>query len=160
MLRKKEYIKGFTLIEVMIVVVILGIIVAIAIPNFLAAQERAKVANVKVNMKTMQLMVETYSTDNRGSYAVNITDLRSEAIAKNYWKELKNPLTSQMGLGNAYADQTTGINATTGVGTIGIGVLGYNPVLPNPTKYYIYGGSQVINKALLEKNITFYLSNG
>ena len=41
-LRKKESEKGFTLIELMIVVAIIGILVAIAIPNFLGMQEKAK----------------------------------------------------------------------------------------------------------------------
>ena len=155
---KKEN-NGFTLIELMTVVVILGILVAIAVPNYLAAQERAKVANVKVNMKTMQLVIETYGTDYRGAYPVNITDLRTEGIAKSYWREFKNPLTGLMGMNNAYADQTATINGTTGVGTIAVGVVGFNPTLPNPTKYYIYGGSKVANTAIVEKNSAFYFSN-
>lgn len=59
--------KGFTLIELLIVVAIIGILAAIAVPNFLNAQIRAKVARCVSDMKTLQTALEMYQLD-AGTY--------------------------------------------------------------------------------------------
>jgi prepilin-type N-terminal cleavage/methylation domain-containing protein len=64
--------KGFTLIELMIVVVIIGIIAAIGIANFIGMQNRAKEGSVKANMHTLQLAAEDYGIQNNGEYSATL----------------------------------------------------------------------------------------
>jgi type II secretory pathway pseudopilin PulG len=55
----------------MVVVVIIGVLAAIAIPNFIAMQDRAKEGSTKANMHTFQLSAEDYSIQNNGNYSAN-----------------------------------------------------------------------------------------
>jgi prepilin-type N-terminal cleavage/methylation domain-containing protein len=54
---------AFTLIELLIVAAIIAILAAIAVPNFLAAQTRAKVSRVRADMRTVATALEAYRTD-------------------------------------------------------------------------------------------------
>jgi len=61
---------GFTLIELLVVVGIISILAAIALPNFLEAQVRAKAARVKADLRVVSMAWEAYAVDN-GRYPVD-----------------------------------------------------------------------------------------
>lgn len=58
--------RAFTLIELLIVVAIIAILAAIAVPNFLEAQTRAKVSRAKADLRTMSTGIEQYRVDYNG----------------------------------------------------------------------------------------------
>lgn len=69
MLKKNQ---GFTLIELMIVVVIIGILAAIAIPNYVSMQDRARESSVKGNAHSGQLYAEDQAVISNGTYPAGI----------------------------------------------------------------------------------------
>lgn len=56
-------IAGFTLIELLIVVAIIAILAAIAVPNFLEAQTRSKVSRCAADMRSIRVGIESYRVD-------------------------------------------------------------------------------------------------
>ncbi len=57
--------KGFTLIEVMIVVAIIGIIASIALPSYTDYVEKGRAAEATTNLATLRIQMEQYFQDNR-----------------------------------------------------------------------------------------------
>jgi type IV pilus assembly protein PilA len=60
---------GFTLVELLVVMLILGILMTIAITAFLNQRDKASDSNAKTIVRTMQTAEEACSTDNRGDYS-------------------------------------------------------------------------------------------
>jgi prepilin-type N-terminal cleavage/methylation domain-containing protein len=69
--------KGFTLIELMLVVMIIGLLAAMGIPNFVRLTTNAKEASVKENSHTVQMAAEDFAVQKDGIYASDVTDASS-----------------------------------------------------------------------------------
>jgi type IV pilus assembly protein PilA len=59
---------GFTLVELLVVMLILGLLIAVAIPTFFNQKQKANDADSKAMAHTAQTAIETYATDHNGSY--------------------------------------------------------------------------------------------
>lgn len=59
---------GFTLVELLVVMLILGILAAIAIPAFFSQRDKGYDADAKADARSVQTALETYAIDNDGAY--------------------------------------------------------------------------------------------
>jgi type IV pilus assembly protein PilA len=102
--RRAEDEKGFTLIELLVVILIIGILAAIAIPTFLNQKSKANDASAESLARNAATAMETYATNNNGSYAnVNAASLTAITPALNATSSATQPyLTSATGSSNSY----------------------------------------------------------
>ncbi len=115
---------GFTLIELMIAIAILGILMAIVVPNYLAYQERAKKRAAKSTLQVFKGAILMYQSD-IGQFPTRLRDLllrpREERLAKKWegpYLERKEVPSDPWG--NKYQYKVT-------------------PGGPNPYEFYSYG---------------------
>lgn len=75
MLRTSRKAKGFTLIELMIVIAIIAILAAILVPNFIRARAQGQATACKSNLKNIGTALEMYSTDSSGRFPTTLVSL-------------------------------------------------------------------------------------
>jgi general secretion pathway protein G len=92
--------KGFTLVEILVVIGIIGLLAVFLVPNLLGARDSAKEAAVKGVMHTVQLAIEAYQMENN-VYPLG-TNVLLESLCRNYLMAggylaavPKNPFTGQ-----------------------------------------------------------------
>jgi general secretion pathway protein G len=66
---------GFTLIEVLLVLVILGVLAALVVPNLLGTQERANINAAKASIKGLESTLDLYRTEHNATYPQTLNDL-------------------------------------------------------------------------------------
>lgn len=147
--RRREV--GFTLIELMIVIVILGILVAIGIVQLIYAEGRAKVAIVKTNMHNTQSVVEIYGVDFAGTYPVSLDGLVNSPDVENakIILDMENPFSYEIGKGKAWDEELTAV-VVPGLVTYEAGA--------DLTRYWVYGYNKFATRVMY-RGSEFILSN-
>lgn len=107
--------KAFTLVEILIVVVILGILAAIVVPQFTSASQEAQAGNVATQLQTIRGQIELYRVKHNGNYPPSLIvggagdDAWADLVGADYMRDQPmNPRTSSSSvvLGTSIADST------------------------------------------------------
>ena len=88
--------EGFTLVELMVVIVIIGVLATIAIANYINMKTHANEAHVKSDVHTVQLVVEDYAVQHDGLYSHAAADLtpllpNGELLVNAFTREVTEP---------------------------------------------------------------------
>ena len=105
---------GFTLVEIMIVVAIIGLLAAIAIPNFVKARTTAQKNACIANLKQIEGAKEQWALENKATQGAAVDSSNTGVPAY-----LKNSVLPQCPAGGAYTLQTVGTQATCSQSGIG-----------------------------------------
>jgi len=74
----RKFYKGFTLVEIMIVVAIIGLLVAIALPNFIVARKKSAMNSCKANLKQIDGAIQQYLLDTANGTIADLAEAQTK----------------------------------------------------------------------------------
>jgi general secretion pathway protein G len=77
--------KGFTLIEIMIVIAIIGTLSAIALPNYLKYKNNARIAAAMADIRIIEKQISLFVLGNNGQYPNSLNQLTTISIVNDPW---------------------------------------------------------------------------
>lgn len=102
----RKFRRGFTLIEILIVVAVLAIILSIAIPNLVSSSSKSKRATCVANLKKIDSAIDLWAMENQISGGTVISEAQENTIYASYIKGSK-PVCP---LGGHYSTHSVGVN--------------------------------------------------
>ena len=112
--------KGFTLIELMLVIVIIAILAAVALPNFMGATEKARESAVTSAVKAIQTSLEMYAVDHNGTYPSTATGNNALDAISGYLPNGKFPNNPSNNTPYSYTNGLADITSATASPTVSI----------------------------------------